>query len=144
MTFKNNITTLLLKQNIPVFELMLKDISVNYGIDYRELEQKYINTLPIAKKKRNINKKGQMTSYSFFLKDTEVSIKIKKQYPGKPFGEISKLKGNIWRSMSKVDKTKYTIMAEEAKISLKNEKNKKIDECIEVTDDIMLPEEQGV
>ena len=121
MTFKNNIAILLMKQNIPIFELMLKDISVNYGIDYRELEQTYIKTLPITKKKRNINKKGQMTSYSFFLKDTAVSSKIKKQYPGKTFGEISKLKGNIWRSMSEADKLKYIKMAEDAKISLKTE-----------------------
>jgi hypothetical protein len=131
MTFKNNITTLLLKQNIPIFELMLKDISVNYGIDYQELEQKYIKTLPVIKKKRNINKKGQMTSYSFFLKDNEVSDKLKEQYPEKTFGEISKLKGNIWRSMSKVDKSKYVKMADAAKIKLKTEKiQKHIDDVV--------------
>lgn len=115
MSFKNNINNLLIKHTIPVLELLLKDISNTYDIDYAELESKYIKSIPMIKKKRNINKKGQMTSYSFFLRDEDVTNKLKEQYPEKSFGEISKLKGNIWRSMSVIDKSRYVEMAKEHK-----------------------------
>ena len=59
------------------------------------------------------SRKGRMTSYSVFLKDTDVEKELLKKYPESDFGQLSKLKGKIWRNLPITEKNKYK---EQAKI----------------------------
>jgi hypothetical protein len=120
MSFTKKLLTETQKQSIHLLELILTDISETHNINYEDLQQKYIIPLQ-PKTKRDCNKKGKMTGYSCFLKDKSVTENIKKQYANdvKSFGGMSKIKGNIWSSMSIEDKKMYEEKA--------NEHNKKLE-----------------
>ena len=109
----------------------------NFNIDYEILYNKVVGNIKI-KRKRNTNKKGTMTSYAIFLKDSKIIDQIKERYPNRKFGEYSKIKGEIWRTMSPTDKNIYKQKAIEYNKELKerklleaNEKKEKENEIIE-------------
>ena len=47
------------------------------------------------------------SSYIFFLKDKDVRKKITDENPNASFGDISKILGHYWKTMSKNDKKRY-------------------------------------
>lgn len=96
----------------PFLLFLLTDISEKFNISLEDLKKEYIAKVKI-KKRRNTNKKGKMTSYSMFLKDENITTEIKERYPDKKFGEYSKIKGEIWKTMSSSDKEIYKLKAKE-------------------------------
>lgn len=63
--------------------------------------------------------KNAIPAYSFFTK--EHNSKLKAQHPDKSFGEISKMVGEQWNSLSDKQKAKYNKMAEEDKARYQRE-----------------------
>jgi hypothetical protein len=108
---------------IPFLNFILKDISENFNISHETLYNHYLGNIKI-KRKRNTNKKGTMTSYAIFLKDSKIIDQIKERYPNKKFGEYSKIKGEIWRTMSSTDKDVYKAKAVQYNKELKERKLK--------------------
>jgi len=127
MVTQNKLLSIYSESMIPFLSFILKDISHNFNIDHDTLLNHYLGNIKI-KRKRNTNKKGTMTSYAIFLKDSKIINQIKERYPNKKFGEYSKIKGEIWRTMSSVDKDLYKKKAIEYNIKLKERKLKELEE----------------
>ena len=127
MVTQNKLLSIYSESMIPFLSFILKDISQNFNIDHDTLFNHYLGNIKI-KRKRNTNKKGTMTSYAIFLKDSKIINQIKERYPNKKFGEYSKIKGEIWRTMSSVDKNLYKQKAIEYNIKLKERKLKELEE----------------
>lgn len=75
-----------------------------------------------VKKRQKVEKTGPkkpLSSYMFYCKHSRTSIK--EDNPEATFGQIGKLLGNTWKSMSKADKKKYEDMAAEDKERYKEE-----------------------
>jgi len=127
MVTQNKLLSIYSESMIPFLSFILKDISQNFNIDHDTLYNHYLGNIKI-KRKRNTNKKGTMTSYAIFLKDTKIIDQIKERYPDRKFGEYSKIKGEIWRTMSSVDKDLYKQKAIEYNKILKEKKLKEAEE----------------
>jgi len=110
MVTQNQLLNIYSESINPLLKFLLKDISEKFDIPLEKLEEEYLKKVKI-KKRRNTNKKGKMTSYAMFLKDKDIVDEIKKRYPDKKFGEYSKLKGQIWKTMSTKDKDIYKLKA---------------------------------
>ena len=110
---------ILLKQNIPLVEYLLETISKDYSNDLDEMKEKYLT--PFEKKKRKKRKTKRTNGYIEFLKDKGINKQIKKENPNIGFAEISKKKGDMWKSMSDKDKQGYKNDA--AKINKQNKEN---------------------
>ena len=121
---KTHLINILFKQNIPLIEYLIKDISEKYDLNIEDLEKEYLIPFKTTKK-RNTNKKGIMNGYSTFLADKEVDEELKTRFPDKSFGELSKEKGKFWKAMSKIDKGKYS---EKAKAFNKELKEKRAED----------------
>jgi hypothetical protein len=118
MPTQNKLLSIYSDSMMPFLNFILKDISDKFDIDYETLQNHYIGHIKV-KKKRNINKKGTMTSYAIYLKDSNIMNQIKTRYPDLSFGEYSKIKGEIWRTLSDVDKNIYKQKAIEYNNQLK-------------------------
>jgi len=123
MVTQNKLLSIYSESMIPFLSFILKDISENFNINHETLYNHYLGNIKI-KRKRNTNKKGTMTSYAIFLKDSKIIDQIKERYPNKKFGEYSKIKGEIWRTMSSTDKDGYKAKAIQYNKELKEKKLK--------------------
>jgi hypothetical protein len=123
MVTQNKLLSIYSESMIPFLNFILKDISENFNISHETLYNHYLGNIKI-KRKRNTNKKGTMTSYAIFLKDSKIIDQIKERYPNKKFGEYSKIKGEIWRTMSSTDKDVYKAKAVQYNKELKERKLK--------------------
>ena len=112
MVTQNQLLNIFSESMNPFLKYLLKDISEKFDIPLEKLNNEYLNKMKI-KKRRNTNKKGRMTSYSMFLKDDNIINEIKRRYPDKKFGEYSKIKGEVWKTMSSKDKEVYKLKAKE-------------------------------
>ena len=147
MVTQNKLLSIYSESMIPFLSFILKDISENFNINHESLYNHYIGNIKI-KRKRNTNKKGTMTSYAIFLKDSlmlnlgfshpiEYPInQIKQRYPNKNFGEYSKIKGEIWRTMSPIDKDIYKKKAIQYNKELKERKLKEKVDKKEIIEEI--------
>jgi hypothetical protein len=60
----------------------------------------------------NNNKKvRKINPYAAFLSNKEIQTEIKKNNPNLTFGELSKLKGQIWKNLSQEKKDYYKELA---------------------------------
>jgi len=125
MVTQNKLLTIYSESMIPFLSFLLKDIAVNFNIDHETLCNHYIGNINV-KRKRKTNKKGTMTSYAIFLKDNKIIDQIKIRYPDLNFGQYSKIKGEIWKTMSVIDKNIYKKKAVEYNLKLKESKNQTI------------------
>ena len=121
MVTQNKLLSIYSESMIPFLSFILKDISENFNINHETFYNHYLGNIKI-KRKRNTNKKGTMTSYAIFLKDSKIIDQIKERYPNRKFGEYSKIKGEIWRTMSPTDKNVYKQKAIEYNKELKERK----------------------
>jgi len=112
MVTQNQLLNIYSESLNPLIQFLLKDISEKFDISLEKLNEEYMNKMKV-KKKRNTNKKGRMTSYAMFLRDEQIINQIKERYPDKKFGEYSKIKGEIWKTMSTTDKNIYKTKAKE-------------------------------
>jgi len=139
MVTQNKLLSIYSESMIPFLSFILKDISQNFNIDHDTLYNHYLGNIKI-KRKRNTNKKGTMTSYAIFLKDSKIIDQIKERYPNKKFGEYSKIKGEIWRTMSSVDKDLYKQKAIEYNKKLKEKKLKELQEKLKQKENEIIEE----
>ena len=139
MVTQNKLLSIYSESMIPFLSFILKDISQNFNIDHDTLYNHYLGNIKI-KRKRNTNKKGTMTSYAIFLKDSKIIDQIKERYPNKKFGEYSKIKGEIWRTMSSVDKDLYKQKAIEYNKKLKEKKLKELQEKLKQKENEIIKE----
>ncbi len=135
MVTQNKLLSIYSESMIPFLSFILKDISENFNINHESLYNHYIGNIKI-KRKRNTNKKGTMTSYAIFLKDSLIINQIKQRYPNKNFGEYSKIKGEIWRTMSPIDKDIYKKKAIQYNKELKERKLKEKVDKKEIIEEI--------
>lgn len=112
MVTQNQLLNIFSESMNPFLKYLLKDISEKFNIPLEQLNEEYLSKIKV-KKKRNTNKKGRMTSYAMFLRDDNIINQIKERYPDKKFGEYSKIKGEVWKTMSSKDKEIYKIKAKE-------------------------------
>ena len=126
---------ILMKQNIPLITHLLESISEDYDIELDELKEKYLSSF--KKKKRSKTRKGRITGYTLFLKDKKLNEQLKEDFKKQGFGSISRMKGEIWKSMSQKDKSGYNNDAKNL-----NEKNKEIKEDIEDKEDLEMEESE--
>ena len=63
---------------------------------------------------KNNKKTKKINPYSAFLSDKLIQEKIKKKNPNLSFGQLSKLKGHIWKNFPEEEKQKYKLMAQES------------------------------
>jgi hypothetical protein len=139
MVTQNKLLSIYSESMIPFLSFILKYISQNFNIDHDTLYNHYLGNIKI-KRKRNTNKKGTMTSYAIFLKDSKIIDQIKERYPNKKFGEYSKIKGEIWRTMSSVDKDLYKQKAIEYNKKLKEKKLKELQEKLKQKENEIIEE----
>ena len=126
MLNETKLINILMKQNIPLITHLLENISEDYDIDLDELKVKYLSTF--KKKKRTKVKKGRVTGYTLFLKDVELNAQLKDKFKEEGFGNISKMKGEIWKTMSQTDKDDFRNRAKE--INKMEEDKEKLNELI--------------
>lgn len=112
MVTQNKLLNVYSESMNPFLLFLLTDISEKFNVPLEDLKKEYVSKIKV-KKRRNTNKKGKMTSYSIFLKDENIMEQIKQRYPDKNFGEYSKIKGEIWKTMSSKDKEVYKLKAKE-------------------------------
>lgn len=121
MVTQNKLLNIFSESINPFLTFLLNDISEKFNIPLDKLHKEYLSKIKV-KKRRNTNKKGKMTSYSIFLKDENIMNQIKERYPDKNFGEYSKIKGEIWKTMSSKDKEVYKLKAKEFNQNLQKNK----------------------
>lgn len=101
-----NITTLILKQNYPILESLIEMIAKDHKLDVEEMKKTYLGELKEYKKKRS-RAKGILNGYSVFLADKEVDKKIRDENKDLSFGEISQIKGKMWKELPAEEKNNY-------------------------------------
>jgi len=116
---KSTLIPVILQQISPILERLVEQIAVDNNLDAKALKKKYLSDLKEYKKKPS-KRKGVINPYAAFLGDKDVEDKLRKDHPEATFGELSKLKGPIWKSLSKKEKEKYQEMALE--ITKQNQK----------------------
>lgn len=117
MLNEKKLFNILMTQNIPLITHLLETISKDYDIDIDELKGKYLSQF--KKKKKIKTKKRRITGYTLFLKDNDLNAQLQDKYKTEGFKNISKIKGEIWKSMSQNDKNVY--IDEAKKITEENE-----------------------
>jgi len=117
MTYKKNKSLLskhIIQEILPIFEDFFSSLDEKFDeLTKEELTetylrdiQNYVNNFDQApKKSRRIN------PYASFLSDKEFQTKLRNENPDLTFGELSKLKGKIWKSFSDEKKESYRILA---------------------------------
>jgi hypothetical protein len=116
------INTVLKYQSI-ILEKLIDRIAQDTNLNAKELKKKYLNDFKYYKK-RSSKRKGVINAYAAFLADKKIDNKLREENPEASFGELSKLKGPLWKQLGGDEKARYKQIAKE-KTEL-NQKNKKI------------------
>jgi hypothetical protein len=105
-----------IEQVTPLFEEFFKSLDKNFDqLNYDDISETYLKDLKNYTNNFKHNKKTKkINPYSAFLSDKPVQGKIKKENPNLSFGQLSKLKGQIWKNFSEEEKQKYKLMAQES------------------------------
>ena len=105
-----------IEQVTPLFEEFFKALDKNFDqINYDDISEIYLKDLKNYTNNFKQNKKTKkINPYSAFLSDKPVQEKIKKKNPNLSFGQLSKLKGQIWKNFPEEEKQKYKLMAQES------------------------------
>jgi hypothetical protein len=112
-----------IEQITPLFEEFFKSLDKNFDqINYDDISEIYLKDLKnYTNNFKNNKKTKKINPYSAFLSDKLVQEKIKKKNPNLSFGQLSKLKGHIWKNFPEEEKQKYKLMAQES--NCKNDSN---------------------
>lgn len=103
-------------QNIEIVDEVLSLLSDKMNVDKTEawkiVSDKSVDEL--RKTVRKSKKRRAKTAYTMFSKDNDVTNKLKASTGGKiSIGEMSKLKSELWKTLSDKDKEKYEQMAKD-------------------------------
>jgi predicted RND superfamily exporter protein len=116
----------ILKNQAPILEMLIDRIAEDLDLDSKVMKKKYLTELRSYKKKVS-RRKGVINSYAAFLGDKDVENKLREENPEATFGELSKLKGPLWGSLSNEEKDIYKQKAKELTIinleKMKSENN---------------------
>ena len=96
----------ILKNITPILENLIEKIAEDNDLDARVMKKKYLNDLRTYKKKVS-RRKGIINAYAAVLGDKEVEENLRKDNPDATFGELSKLKGPLWKSLSEKEREIY-------------------------------------
>jgi len=102
----------ILKNQAPILEALIERIAEDLDLDAKTMKKKYLNELRSYKKKVS-RRKGVINSYAAFLGDKDVENRLREENPEATFGELSKLKGPLWKSLTKEEKEVYKQKAKE-------------------------------
>ena len=97
-----------IEQITPLFEEFFKELDKNFDqINYDDISETYLKDLKNYSNNFKHNKKSKkINPYSAFLSDKSIQKKIKEENPDLSFGELSKLKGQIWKKFDVEEKKK--------------------------------------
>ena len=103
-------------QNIEIVDEVISLLSEKMNVDKTEawkvVSDKSVDEL--RKTVRKPKKKRSKTAYTMFSKDDDVTNKLKATTGGQvSIGEMSKLKSELWKTLSDKDKEKYEQMAKD-------------------------------
>jgi len=103
-------------QNIAIVDEVLSLLSEKMNFDkteaWKTISDKSVEEL--RKTVRKPKKKRAKTAYTMFSKDVDVTNELKKKHgENVTIGEMSKLKSELWKSLSEKEKEKYEQMAKE-------------------------------
>ena len=103
-------------QNIAIVNEVLSLLSEKMNFDkteaWKTISDKSVEEL--RKTVRKPKKKRAKTAYTMFSKDVDVTNELKKKHgENVTIGEMSKLKSELWKSLSEKEKEKYEQMAKE-------------------------------
>lgn len=103
-------------QNIEIVDEVLSLLSEKMNVDKTEawkvVSDKSVDEL--RKTVRKPKKRRAKTAYTMFSKDNDVTNKLRASIGGKvSIGEMSKLKSELWKTLSDKDKEKYEQMAKD-------------------------------
>ena len=93
----------ILKNITPILENLIEKIAEEHDLDAKVMKKKYLSELRSYKKKVS-RRKGIINAYAAFLGDKEVEEELRKENPEATFGELSKLKGPRWKSLTEEQK----------------------------------------
>jgi len=96
----------ILKNITPILENLIEKIAEDHDLDAKVMKKRYLNELRTYKKKVS-RRKGIINAYAAFLGDKEVEEELRKENPEATFGELSKLKGPRWKSLTEAQKAVY-------------------------------------
>ena len=101
-------------QNIAIVDEVLSLLSEKMNFDkteaWKTISDKSVEEL--RKTVRKPKKKRAKTAYTMFSKDVDVTNELKKKHgESVTIGEMSKLKSELWKSLSEKEKEKYEQMA---------------------------------
>ena len=82
-----------------------------FGIDTNTIKEP--KSTPKQTPKKRKGRKGLVTSWTAFMKDEEIEKKILLDFPNADFGQVSKIKGQIWRTYTNEQKNVYKQRAKE-------------------------------
>ena len=82
-----------------------------FGIDTITIKDEKKNPKQTPKKRKG--RKGLVTSWTAFMKNDEIEKQILVKYPDADFGQVSKIKGQIWRTYTPDQKDVYKQIAKE-------------------------------
>ena len=123
MTYKKNKSLLskhVIQQILPIFEDFFSSLDEKFDeLTKEELTEIYLRDIlnyvnnfdQSPKKSRRIN------PYASFLSDKEFQTKLRNENPDLTFGQLSKLKGKIWKSFPEEKKESYRTLAKKKKNS---------------------------
>ena len=117
MTYKKHKSLLskhIIQEILPIFEDFFSSLDEKFDeLTKEELTEIYLRDIlnyvnnfdQSPKKSRRIN------PYASFLSDKEFQTKLRNENPDLTFGELSKLKGKIWKSFPEEKKESYRTLA---------------------------------
>ena len=114
----NLLTKHVIQQVLPIFDELFKTLDERFEqLDKDELKKKYFkDTIGFVDNfEQTANKKRKINPYAAFLSNKQVQAEIKNNNPDLTFGELSKLKGQIWKNLSQEKKDYYKIFAKKQK-----------------------------
>ncbi len=114
----NLLTKHVIQQVLPIFDELFKTLDERFEqLDKDELKKKYFkDTIGFDDNfEQTANKKRKINPYAAFLSNKQVQAEIKNNNPDLTFGELSKLKGQIWKNLSQEKKDYYKIFAKKQK-----------------------------
>ena len=111
----NLLTKHIIQQVLPIFDELFKTLDEKFEqLVQEELTETYLKGMiqfneNLEKSKKKIRK---INPYAAFLSNKEIQAEIRRNNPDLNFGELSKLKGKIWKNFSQENKDYYKKLAE--------------------------------
>ena len=111
----NLLTKHIIQQVLQIFDELFKTLDENFEqLVQEELKETYLKDMIQFNEnlEKNNKKIRKINPYAAFLSNKEIQAEIRRNNPDLNFGELSKLKGQIWKNLSQENKDYYKNLAE--------------------------------